>query len=124
MIEREYQELFQNQVQAVHPVYKPQDMTKLCKEYEGLRIKLINQVDQYEVKMRKGKKVKRKTVSPSQPLVSLLPTPASKLSFPTAAQSEAQLSTQHCRALQLHASHVGVRWDTVQGSTHGTAQGD
>ena len=64
MVEREYQELFENQVQVVHPVYKPQDMTALCKEYEGLRKRLIDQVDQYEVKMRKGKKIKRKTVGP------------------------------------------------------------
>ena len=72
MVEREYAELFEGQVQGVCPVYKPKDMTKLCKEYEKLRVKLIDQVDQYEVKMRKGKSVKAKQVGlPRHPLLIL-----------------------------------------------------
>ena len=62
MIQREYEELYNGALECVHPVYKPQTMTQLCGEYSKLRLKLLDTCDQYELRMRKGKKIKRQTV--------------------------------------------------------------
>ena len=69
MVQREYEELYGSQLQTVHPVYKPTRMSKLCKEYNKLRVKMLDTCDTYELRMRKNKKIKRKTVR--------LPPPAS-----------------------------------------------
>ena len=62
MINREYEELYAEQLETVHPVYKPAAMSKLTNEYNKLRIKLIDTCDTYEMRMRSGKKLKRKSV--------------------------------------------------------------
>ena len=62
MVEQEYEELFPNEVEAVHVCYDLADLNGYCNEYEKLKRNLEDLVDDYTSKKRRHKSIKRKTV--------------------------------------------------------------
>lgn len=61
-MEQEYEELFGDEVEAVHVVYDMADLNKLCNEYTKLKGKLADLVDDYTSKKRRHKKIKEQKV--------------------------------------------------------------
>ena len=62
VVQREYDELFGGEVEAVHVVQDMADLNKLCKEYEKLKGKLADLIDDYTSKKRRHKKIKPQKV--------------------------------------------------------------
>jgi hypothetical protein len=62
MVEREYGELFPGEVEAVHVVHDTATLNGLVKEYETLKGKLEDLLDDCTSKKRRHRKIKRKTV--------------------------------------------------------------
>ena len=67
MVEREYEELFPGEVEAVHVVRDTAVLNGLVKEYDTLRGKLEDLLDDYTSKKRRHKKIKRKTARAAAP---------------------------------------------------------
>ena len=64
MVEREFSELYTGELAAVHMVYMCPDLDKLVAEYDKLNNSLLDLLDGYTAKKRRGKPIKRKTVLP------------------------------------------------------------
>lgn len=62
-MELEYDELYGGEVEAVHVVHDMADLNKLCSEYEKLKSKLTDLIDDYTSKKRRHKKIKPAKVS-------------------------------------------------------------
>ena len=62
VVQREYDEIFEGEVEAVHVVQDMADLNKLCKEYEKLKGKLADLIDDYTSKKRRHKKIKPQKV--------------------------------------------------------------
>ena len=64
LVEKEFNHLYPGEVEAIHLVYDCDDLDKLVTEYDKLKGKALDLIDAYATKMRRGKKIKRKTVGP------------------------------------------------------------
>jgi hypothetical protein len=62
IVEHEYGELFPGEVESVHVVHDLSDLNGLCKEYESLKGKMEDVIDDYISKRRRHIKIKRKKV--------------------------------------------------------------
>ena len=65
MVRHEYDELFEDDVAAVHTVYNTSSLDPLVKEYEGMLRNLTDLIDDYTSQKSRGKDVKRKEVRTS-----------------------------------------------------------
>ncbi|KAK9809699.1 hypothetical protein WJX73_006828 [Symbiochloris irregularis] len=61
VVEEEFVHLYPGEIKAIHMVYDADDLDDLVSEYDKLKGKALDLIDTYATKMRKGKKVKRKT---------------------------------------------------------------
>jgi hypothetical protein len=62
MVEHEYAELFPGEVHSVHVVHDLSSLNKYTNEYETLKGKLEDLMDDYISKRRRHRKIKRKKV--------------------------------------------------------------
>ena len=92
-MELEYDELFGGEVEAVHVVYDMADLNTLCKEYNKLKDKLADLIDDYTSKKRRHKKIKPQKVTPYVPSYIVLQIPSHEGTF-------ALRGSNHCHPLQ------------------------
>lgn len=62
LVEREFTELYNGDVAAVHTVYLCPEVDRLLAEYSKLESSLLDLLDGYTYTKRRGKTVKRQTV--------------------------------------------------------------